>query len=119
MASPRGIHGEIRQYQTPDWRPLEKLLRSYDLCAHFMWMHDVELNDGTIVNAYKHRWTRRYFHLSGDGRAFLYGSRELYRQVDLFSAIEEAFETWECCEPTAVERAALHSALHIAQAATS
>ncbi len=32
----------------------------------------IELEDGTVVNAYKHRWTRQYLHLAGSCRAFRY-----------------------------------------------
>jgi uncharacterized protein DUF4160 len=33
-----------------------------------MWMHAVTLKDGTRIHAYKHWHTRRYLHLSDDGR---------------------------------------------------
>ena len=53
-------------------------------------MFEVELSDGTRLHAYKHRWTRRYIHLTGDGRAFAYEWHERsegdepawYREVD-------------------------------------
>lgn len=105
------IDGETRQYDKPDWDPLEDVLGSDDLCAHFMWMTDIELEDGTIINAYKHRWTRQYLHLAGDGRAFTYAGQGQYQEADLTLAIGAAFVNWECCDPTPEARTALRSAL--------
>lgn len=105
------IEGESRQYDKPDWGPLEDLLCSDQLCAHFMWMGDLELEDGTIVNEYKHRWTRQYLHLAGDGRAFSYRGERWYHEVDRTLAIGAVFVDWEGCEPTPEERAALRAAL--------
>jgi len=42
----------MTQYETPHWDPLLKLLAEY-LVADFMWMHEVELKDGTRLHAYK------------------------------------------------------------------
>ena len=75
------LRGSMCHPDTPDWRSLEALLGSDELCAHFMWMHDVVLEDGTVLHAYKHRWTRCYFHLADDGRAFYYVTRHLYREL--------------------------------------
>jgi hypothetical protein len=60
----RKKHGQITQYEKPHWDPLLKLLAKY-LVADFMWMHEVELKDGTRLHAYKNRETKRYLHLSG------------------------------------------------------
>jgi len=76
------IEGEMRQYDTPDWRPLEDVLCSGDLSAHFMWMTDIELEDGTIINAYKHRWTRQYLHLAEDRMALRSISRKTLPATD-------------------------------------
>jgi hypothetical protein len=99
------------QYDTPDWTSLEALLGSDDLCAHFMWMFDVVLDDGTVLHAYKHRWTRCYFHLADDGRAFYYVTDQLYHEVDPHTAIKAVFARWDCCKPTREERRALRAAL--------
>lgn len=37
-----------------------------------MWMHEVELESGLRLHAYKHCDTRRYLHLDIEGRAFIY-----------------------------------------------
>jgi len=110
MGSDRCVKGEMRHCDTPEWAPLENLLGSDELCAHFMWMFDVELEDGEIVNAYKHRWTRRYVHLDRHGRAFAYMGADCYREVDPQDAIDDAFAGWEHeLEPS--ERAALQAVL--------
>jgi hypothetical protein len=111
MRSTDEIFGEMGDGSSePEWGPLESLLGSDALCAHFMWMFDVELEDGTILHAYKHRWTRCYFHLSLDGRAFLFTGEHHYREVDPYRAIKAVFAQWECCKPTDEERAALRAA---------
>src|SRR2546421_11396856 len=104
MSREHYVKGEMRDGDTPDWAPLEALLGSDELCGHFMWMFDVELEDGTILNAYKHRWTRRYLHLAGDGRAFWYVKGRLYGRVDPHRVLEAVFDNWECCDPTPTEK---------------
>ncbi len=79
---PKKISGEMTQYETPHWDPLLKLLAEY-LAADFMWMHEVELEDGTRLHAYKNRETRRYLHLTLDGRAFVYCDDDHYREVEI------------------------------------
>jgi hypothetical protein len=75
--TPRKICGQTIQYETPNWNPLLDLLAEC-LAVDFMWMHEVELKDGTRLHAYKHRETRRYLHLSPDGRAFVFCEDDLY-----------------------------------------
>jgi hypothetical protein len=130
------------RYDAPDWRALEGLLGADELCAHFMWMFNVLLEDGTMLNAYKHRWTRCYFHLANDGRAFYYATGErdagdldagdldagdldagdldadVYAEVDPHTAIKAVFADWECCKPRPEERRALRAALRRAAART-
>jgi hypothetical protein len=119
MKAARSIRGTRRRGATPDWGPLEELLGD-ELCGHFMWMFGVDLEDGTRLNAYKHRWTRCYFHLAGDGRAFYYVSGGIddghYRELGPRVAIRAVFRDWECCRPTASERMALRAALAKARA---
>jgi hypothetical protein len=119
------MKGRMGRYDAPDWRALEALLGADELCAHFMWMFNVLLEDGTVLNAYKHRWTRCYFHLANDGRAFYYatgeldaGDAEVYAEVDPHTAIKAVFADWECCKPTPEERRALRAALRRAAART-
>lgn len=107
----------MRQGNRPAWEPLESLLGSDDLCAHFMWMFDVELDDGTLLNAYKHRWTRSYFHLAGDGATFYWAGGHRYERVDPVLAIDAVFAGWESAKPTPAERAALRAAKERARCA--
>lgn len=80
--APRKKHGEVTQYDTPHWDPLLKLLAEY-LVVDFMWMHEVKLKDGICLHAYKNRETKRYLHLSPDGRAFEYCGEDKYREVEI------------------------------------
>lgn len=59
----------------------------------FMWMHEIELEDGTRLHAYKHYETRRYLHLDHGGRAFVFAWDE-NRGVDEDSEYEEADPQW-------------------------
>lgn len=105
------LRGSTCHPDGPDWRSLEALLGSDELCAHFMHMHDVLLDNATLLHAYKHRWTRCYFHLADDGRAFYYVTDDLYHEVAPRAAIKAVFAQWECCKPTPEERKALRAAL--------
>jgi len=121
MEIARSIRGRMARGATPDWTSLEKLLGD-ELCSHFMWMCEVDLEDGTRIDAYKHRWTRRYLHLSKDGRTYAYIWRDddyddaCYREVEPEAAILAAFAGWESCRPTESERAALQEAVRSARA---
>jgi hypothetical protein len=68
--------GDMTSSHTPVWQPLLDLVGTY-LTGDFMWMFEVELEDGRSLHAYKHWWTRRYIHLTIDGRAFVYQGRDL------------------------------------------
>src|SRR5690349_4117500 len=85
------IAGEMRQGSVPDWKPLEETFLSDDICDYFMWMFDVELEDGRIINAYKHYDTRRYIHLGSDLRAYWYVGEQGYVEVDPHQAISCVF----------------------------
>ena len=65
------LTGETLPGNEPDWEPLLNILEE-DVVEMFMWMFEVELEDGTRLHVYKHRWNRRSLHLSEDGRAFFY-----------------------------------------------
>jgi hypothetical protein len=76
MAPTTAVTGKVVNYSEPKWQPLLDFAR--ECIDDFMWMHEVELEDGTHLQAYKHIWTRRYIHLTGDGRAFVYVDRDRY-----------------------------------------
>ena len=71
----------------PNWQPLLNLL-----AGDFIWMFDVELEDGRIVHAYKHSWTRRYIHLGDHDTAFVYVDPGRYEEVDSEWLLEEVLE---------------------------
>ena len=60
-----------------------------------MWMYRVDLEDGTVVEAYKHYWTRGYPHLAGDGRAFGWVGKSQYKEVDPIALLEEVLDGQE------------------------
>jgi len=83
MATRRIQAGEITGADEPDWEPLIALMAP-ELVGSFMWMFPVTLADGTRLEAYKHRWTRRYLYLDADLRAWGYredGRYSLQRSV--------------------------------------
>lgn len=59
------------QFERPDWEPLLNVLDE-EVVEQFMWMHEVELEDGTRVHAYKHWLNRRYLYLGRRGDAYLH-----------------------------------------------
>lgn len=71
MATRRIQQGEIADADEPDWEPLIALMAP-ELVGSFMWMFPVTLADGTRMEAYKHRVTRRYLYLDTDLRAWGY-----------------------------------------------
>lgn len=62
--------GKFVQCEQPEWRPLCGAVGDR-LAGQFMWMAEIELDDGTRVHAYKHVQTRRYLHLDMHGRIFV------------------------------------------------
>lgn len=74
--------GTIKQGDTPNWGPLLDIVGDAGV-EEFMWMFEVELDDGTPLQAYKHIDTRRYLHLAADGSVFVYEPPETYRQINL------------------------------------
>jgi hypothetical protein len=86
--------GESIQGERPVWEPLIELV-GLAVVGCFMWMYEIELDDGLEVHAYKSIATRRYLHLSTDGRAFGYVPRGRYVEITLREALEEAFTGWQ------------------------
>ena len=83
---PRAKRGEMLDEFDPEWEPLLTLARIY--VDEFMWMFRVELKGGIRLEAYKHRWSRRYLYLSEDGRCFGWCGDGLYREIE----VEEVFD---------------------------
>lgn len=80
MPSSKPIRGRTLRVDAPEWEPLLNL--APDHVGDFMWMGTVQLVDGTRLQMYKHYWTRRYLHLSEDGRAFVFVPKTRYEEVN-------------------------------------
>lgn len=87
----RRKRGRVVNYRSPVWEPLITLAPEH--LGDFMWMHEVEFEDGTRLHAYKHHETRRYLHLDHGGRAFVFVWDES-REVDEDSEYEETDPRW-------------------------
>ncbi|MEA2387207.1 MAG: ribonuclease VapC [Thermoleophilaceae bacterium] len=89
MGRTRIYRGASTQGSRPEWGPLLEAVGE-DVTGDFMWMFEVELTDGTKLQAYKHIDTRCYVHLASDGRAFVYEDPDRYRSVaaaDVLAAV--------------------------------
>jgi hypothetical protein len=86
--SKRIVRGGKVRCLGPDWRPL--LDFRPDQIPEFMWMFRVDLDDGTVVEAYKHSRTRQYLHLDHDGRAYVSLGNRRYEETDLQALLDEA-----------------------------
>lgn len=90
----QGDRSRLVQHDEPEWGPLVRLVGE-DLAGWFMWMHELELADGTRVHEYKHRATRRYLRLAKDGRAFDRTLAGDYVPTGGFRAVLRVLERWE------------------------
>lgn len=63
----------------PNWKPLEEKIGAR--CAEYMYIAGYQLEDGTMVYAYKHIDSRKYINLSDDGREWLYVDNG-YREIE-------------------------------------
>ena len=80
MPSHKLKRGRTLPVDVPEWEPL--LNFAPDHVIDFMWMETVQLTDGTRLQVYKHYWTRRYLHLSEDGRTFVFVPKTRYEEVN-------------------------------------
>jgi hypothetical protein len=85
------LHGKEPSGLRPDWRPL--LSFAPDEVPDFMWMFRDFLEDGTVVEAYKHTWTRQYLHLDASGRAYEFVGGRSYEEVDPQALLAKALRT--------------------------
>jgi hypothetical protein len=104
----------VVQADAPAWEPLEAAIGS-DIAEWFMWTHEIRLVDGWRLHAYKHVSTRRYLHLTEDGRAFDSRGESFYREIRLASAIARAFSGWERSMPSPRHLRALRMAIESAR----
>ena len=119
MPTPRARNGAVVGHHDPVWGPLERVV-GLQLAGSFMWMHEVQLTGGTRIHAYKHRFSRRYLHLTPDGQAFRFEAPSRYRPSSLRADIRSVFMCWEEELPSGIadmdvfERYALRAALELA-----
>lgn len=88
------IHGTSRPADEPDWQPLLDLIGKH-LTGFFMYMAQIQLEDGAMAHAYKHHATRRYLHIREDGRTLGYVGFGTYDEINPNTAISDAFAGWE------------------------
>src|SRR4051812_22909483 len=93
MYDDRILGGRATRRGTPDWDPLEKLL-PLQLCGLFMWMHELRLEDGATVQAYKHSETRQYLLVDAEGDTWEQLDSYGYRRMRHSDAIEFVFGPW-------------------------
>jgi hypothetical protein len=94
MARRRVQTGEMAGADEPDWEPLLALMAP-ELVGWFMWMFPITLADGTRVEAYKHRMTRRYLYLDADLRAWTYRQDGRYAlAASVAPVLEEVLASW-------------------------
>jgi hypothetical protein len=90
MSKARIYSGKSMQGHRPEWGPLLDAVGE-QVTGDFMWMFEVELTNGTPLQAYKHADTRRYVHLAPDGRAFVFEPPDSYRSVPTADVLAAVF----------------------------
>ena len=108
------LPGTMGQGERPVWQPLLDLIGE-DLTGWFMWMYEVELADHAPLHAYKHISTRRYLHLTEDGRTFAYVPEGNYAEITPRDALREAFAGWEQLLSAPTDPAAVRAAIRRAR----
>ncbi len=99
----RRLTGEVlKVFDEPVWEPLLEVVGD-ELVDGWMWMFTVELEDGTPLQAYKHRDTRCYLHLDPDGNAYDYShepgpggsyGQSWYTEIPVLYAFAGAMWAW-------------------------
>jgi hypothetical protein len=87
MPRTRTLKGNATQGHRPVWQPLLDAVGERVTCD-FMWMFEVTLENGTLVQAYKHVDTRGYLHLAADGTAYVYTANDRYRPTPAADVLE-------------------------------
>jgi hypothetical protein len=92
VGNPTVVTGRMTHSDEPDWRPLLDLVGE-EVAGDFMWMFEVELANGTRLQAYKHWHTRRYVHLDPGCQAFVYEPPHRYRRYPVADVLAAVFAT--------------------------
>ena len=88
------IHGTPVRFDCPVWQPLLELIGDY-LINDFMWMAAIDLDNGSVIHAYKHSATRHYIYVHEDGRTLAWDGDDRYHVVRAREAIDTVFADWE------------------------
>lgn len=113
MYDERIVEGWIADGGEADWEPLERLLPIH-LCRDFMYMHRVDLDDTSVVHAYKHGDTRMYVLIDSHGDTWESLDHGRYRRTRHSDAIEQVFPSPWVLHATTEDREALKEALDTA-----
>jgi hypothetical protein len=111
--------GEMVGYEEPVWEPLLGVVGER-LTGTFMCMYMVHLENGIVLHAYKHIYTRCYLFLTDGGRAYSWTPCQRYAPMRLDWAIEAALCSWWFLDGwDADDAAAIHDAIRRANRTAS
>ena len=109
------VHGTPVRFDNPVWEPLLELVGDY-LINDFMWMCAIDLDDGSVIHAYKHSVTRHYVYVGeAEARTFEWDGEDGYFLVDPRDAIEVVFRDWDYLVVDPADREEIRAALHTAR----
>jgi hypothetical protein len=89
MESEALIAGSFCEPGRRDFTALEGLVRDV-IVTQFRWLFEVELEDGSRMDIYRHRDTCRDLFVADDGRTFDWAARGRFREIDSFDALMDA-----------------------------
>lgn len=83
------IGGSFCEPGRRDFTALEGLVRDV-IVTQCVWLFEVELEDGSRMDIYRHRDTSRDLFVDEDGRTFDWAARGQFREIDPFDALMDA-----------------------------
>ena len=83
------IGGSFCEPGRRDFTALEGLVRDV-IVSRFVWLFEVELEDGSRMDIYRSRDTCLELFVAEDGRTFDWAGRGRYREIDPFDALIDA-----------------------------
>jgi hypothetical protein len=86
MESEALIGGSFCEPGRRDFTALEELVRDV-IVTRFEWLFEVELEDGSRMDIYRHRDTCEYLYAAEDGRTFDWAARGRFRETDPLDAL--------------------------------
>lgn len=97
VGSGQGVQGVwwVQEATVENWAALEALVAEHPAscaglkAADFMWMAEVLLTDGVVVQMYKDALTRRYLCLGDDGNAYRQSGDVFLQHACLCDAVAE------------------------------